>query len=124
MDPRARLRRLVPFADHRAESPMESRMRWRFIDGGLPAPEVQISVPVDGGRRHLDTGWRPQRVGAEYDGLVAHGTREQLRADRRRANQLTATGWTVLHFTDADVYRRPELMVATVARALGMPRPR
>jgi very-short-patch-repair endonuclease len=114
-----RLRALVPHADHRAESPMESRMRWRFLDGGLPAPDLQIAIPVDGMRRYLDTGWRAQRVAAEYDGLVAHGTREQLREDRRRANQLTGTGWTLLHFTDADVYRRPELMVATVARALG-----
>jgi very-short-patch-repair endonuclease len=116
-----RLRALVPYADHRAESPMESRMRWRFIEGGLPAPELQIAIPVDGRRRYLDTGWRAQRVAAEFDGLVAHGTREQLREDRRRSNELIGTGWTLLHFTDVDVYRRPAPMVATVARALRVP---
>ncbi|MCZ2823260.1 MULTISPECIES: hypothetical protein [unclassified Modestobacter] len=118
----ARLRDLVPLADSRAASPMESRMRWRFIDGGLPAPDLQIEVPVDGMRRFLDTGWRQWRVGAEYDGLIAHGSREQLRSDRYRANQLTGTRWTLLHFTDHDVYRRPAEMVTTVARAFGMGR--
>lgn len=116
-----RLRALVPYADHRAESPMESRMRWRFIDGGLPAPDLQVPVAVEGRRRYLDTGWRARRVAAEFDGLVAHGTHEQLRADRRRANQLIEAGWTSFHFTDVDVYRRPALMVATVARALVAP---
>jgi hypothetical protein len=58
-----RLRRLVPHADGRAESPMESRMRWRFIDGGLPAPEVQVRVIGNGRSHYLDTGWRGARVG-------------------------------------------------------------
>ncbi|MCZ2838065.1 hypothetical protein [Modestobacter sp. VKM Ac-2985] len=68
----------------------------------------------------MDTGWRQWRVGAEYDGLIAHGSREQLRSDRRRANQLTGTRWTLLHVTDHDVYRRPAEMVITVTRAFGL----
>ena len=39
-----RLRGLVPVADAAAESPMESRMRWRFIDARLPAPRLQVSL--------------------------------------------------------------------------------
>jgi hypothetical protein len=31
-----RLGQLIPHADGRAESPMESRMRWRFLDARLP----------------------------------------------------------------------------------------
>lgn len=94
-------------------------MRWRFIDGGLPAPEVQLRVPTPDRVRYLDTGWPVQRVGAEFDGLTAHMTREQLRDDRRRHNWLTREGWTLLHFTDLDVYRHPVAMVGTTARALG-----
>jgi very-short-patch-repair endonuclease len=115
-----RLRELVPYADHRPESAMESRMRWRFIDGGLPAPEVQVRINTDDGARWLDTGWREQRVGAEFDGHEAHMTREQLRADRRRHNWLTEHDWTLLHFTGHDVYRAAEAMVRTAARALGL----
>jgi len=115
-----RLRGLVPHADGRVESPMESRMRWRFVDGGLPAPEVQVRVIADGRSHHLDTGWTDRLVGAEFDGHVAHMTREQLRDDRRRHNWLTEQGWTLLHFTATDVYRDHVRMVATAARALGL----
>ena len=99
---------------------MESRMRWRFIDGGLPAPEVQVRVIGDGRSHHLDTGWRDARVGAEFDGLEAHMTRQQLAADRDRHNWLTERRWTLLHFTANDVYRRHERMVDTVARHVGI----
>ena len=113
-----RLRELIPHADGRAESPMESRMRWRFIDGGLPAPDLQIEV-AEGPRRHrLDTGWREHRVGAEFDGLEAHMTRQQLDADRDRHNWLSERDWRLLHFTAVDVYRRWERMIATVQRQL------
>lgn len=113
-----RLRGLVPLADDRAESPMESRMRWRFVDGGLPAPDLQVAVG-DGGRRHrLDTGWEDHRIGAEFDGLAAHMTRAQLVADRDRHNWLTEHSWRLLHFTAQHVYRRPEEMVGTVWRQM------
>jgi very-short-patch-repair endonuclease len=114
-----RLRGLVPHADRRAESPMESRMRWRFIDGGLPAPDVQVRVIGEDRSWYLDTGWREQRVAAEFDGHAAHMTPEQLRDDRRRHNWLTERGWTLLHVTATDVYRQYERLVATAARALG-----
>jgi len=113
-----RLRELIPYASSRAESAMESRMRWQFIRGGLPAPDVQVRVRTDDGVRWLDTGWRKQRVGAEFDGLEAHMTADQLRADRRRHNGLTELDWFLLHFTKDDVYRHPRRMVAETARAL------
>lgn len=119
-----RLRRLIPHADRRADSPMESRMRWRFLDGGLPPPELQIRVGEDAVQRFLDTGWPEHRVGAEFDGLEAHMTAEQLRNDRRRHNWLTDREWKLLHFTGVDVYRRPAEMIATTAAALGLEVPR
>ena len=99
-------------------------MRWRFIDGGLPAPDVQVRVLGDGRIWYLDTGWREQRVAAEFDGHEAHMTPKQLRDDRRRHNWLTERRWTLLHVTAADVYRDHRRMVAEVARALRLPSPR
>ena len=119
-----RLRELVPHADGRAESPMESRMRWRFIDGGLPAPDLQVRVGEGTVQRYLDTGWVEQRVGAEFDGLEAHMTAQQLQDDRRRHNWLTDRRWKLLHFTAADVYRRPADMLRITAAALGSSVPR
>jgi hypothetical protein len=116
-----RLRELIPFAHPEAASPMESRMRWRFIDAGLPAPSLQ--VPIVGAHRthYLDTGWEEYCVGAEFDGLESHMTREQLDADRDRHNWVTQNRWTLFHFTAADIYRRHLPMVSRTARALGLP---
>jgi very-short-patch-repair endonuclease len=119
-----RLRELIQHADARAESPMESRMRWRFLDGGLPAPDLQVRVGDAGEVRYLDTGWSDRLVGAEFDGLEAHMTAEQLQEDRRRHNWLTDRRWKLLHFTGTDVYRRPAEMIATTASALGLHVPR
>ncbi len=95
-------------------------MRWRFLDAHLPVPACQIQVADLGERWHrLDTGWRDRRVGAESDGGIAHLTQDQLRADRDRHNWLTENGWTLLHFTDLDVYRRHTRMIVTVRRLLG-----
>jgi hypothetical protein len=97
---------------------MESRMRWRFIAGGLPAPDLQIEVRADGRCHRIDTGWDDYRLGAEFDGLEAHMTRQQLDADRDRHNWLDDQHWRVLHFTAVDVYRRWLRMVAMVERQL------
>lgn len=119
-----RLRGLIPVADRRAESPMESRMRWRFIDAGLPVPALQVRLAGSKRVHFLDIGWEEHCVGAEFDGLEAHMSREQLDADRDRHNWVTEHKWTLFHFTAVDVYRRWQPMVATTARALGVPVPR
>ena len=97
---------------------MESRMRWRFVSGGLPAPELQVEVVAEGRCHRLDTGWREQKLGAEFDGLEAHMTRQQLADDRDRHNWLDEHDWRLLHFTAIDVYRRWERMLETVRRQL------
>ncbi|MFG1849551.1 DUF559 domain-containing protein [Micromonospora carbonacea] len=111
-------RSLVPLADGRAECRQESQLRLVLIDGGLPVPEPQVWVlDEDGARRYrLDLGYRRRRIGIEYDGL-SHLDRERLRCDRDRANWLASEGWTMRHFTDRDLYRRPAHIVTTI-RAL------
>ena len=53
------VRRQLPMATALAQSPMESRTRYQIHRAGLPAPELQIAVPIPGGgTRRLDMGWR------------------------------------------------------------------
>ena len=113
-----RLDPLIPLADGRVESEMESRMRWRFVAAGLPAPSVQVQVGTDGRCHRLDTAWEDLLLAAEFDGLQAHMTRAQLAADRDRHNWLSERRWMLLHFTGVDVYRRHEAMVGTVRRQM------
>lgn len=113
-----RLGELVPHADRRSESPMESRMRWRFLAAGLPTPQLQIGVGAGWRWHRMDMGWEEYLLGTEFDGHEAHMTREQLAADRDRHNWLTDRGWRLLHFTASHVYQRHEEMVGTVRRYL------
>jgi hypothetical protein len=113
-----RLDTLLPVADGRSESEMESRMRWRFVAAGLPAPSVQVKVGHDHRWHRLDMGWEDLLLGAEFDGVEAHMTPQQLAADRARHNWLTEHRWMLLHFTGVDVYRRYDAMVATVRRQM------
>lgn len=113
------VRELVRLADGRAECAQESHLRLVLIDARIPRPEPQIWV-ADASRTtryRIDLGYRARRLGLEYDGR-SHTGRDRLRADRTRMNWLATQGWTMRYFTDADLYRRPSSIVATVRAAL------
>ena len=116
----ARARDVLPIADPRAESPMESVLRWLVHDAGLPAPELQHVVRDDAGSLlgRADLAWPDRRVLVEFDGDV-HRERDVFVNDLRRQNRLVAAGWTVLRFTSADVLGRPADVVAEIRRTLG-----
>lgn len=114
-----RARRALAVADPRAESPQESRLRWVLIAGGLPPPELQITIAVSAGQVfRCDLGYRQQRVALEYDGS-GHADRRRLRYDRARHNALVSLGWQVLYFTDWDVFLSPRATAERVAAVAG-----
>ncbi|MGY1848524.1 MULTISPECIES: endonuclease domain-containing protein [unclassified Blastococcus] len=113
----ARARSVLPVADPRAESPMESVLRWLIHAAGLPAPVLQHPVRTPGGEFRADLAWPERRVLVEFDGDL-HRDRAVFVRDLRRQNALVAAGWTVLRFSSADVLGRPDQVVAETARAL------
>jgi very-short-patch-repair endonuclease len=117
----ARARLVLPVGDRRAESPMESVLRWLLHAAGLPAPELQFEVSSAVGEfiGRADMAWPDRKVLVEFDGNV-HRERDVFVNDLRRQNRLVAEGWTVLRFTSADVYGRPDEVVAAIRRALGL----
>jgi hypothetical protein len=102
------VRELLPLADGRSESPMESEARLAMIDGGLPTPELQYEV-VDGNGEHrrLDFAWPDEHVAVEYDGLDWHSGPDAMRRDRRRQAALLDVGWVVIAVIFDDVRYRP-----------------
>lgn len=106
-------------ADGRAQSPLESRVRLRCVDGKARPDVLQHEVRDDDG--YLlgvgDLAWLKARVIAEADGRAPHGTPDAVYADRRRQNLLVNAGWTVLRFTWADTLR-PDYIPYTVRRAI------
>ncbi|BBX83928.1 hypothetical protein [Mycolicibacterium aubagnense] len=113
------VRELLPLADARAESPMESEARLVMIDGGLPAPELQYEL-IDGrGQlRRLDFAWPDHRVAAEYDGMDWHSGADAMLANRNRTSALMDIQWTVVPIVFEDVRRRPDDLVSRIAMQL------
>jgi hypothetical protein len=109
------VRNLIPLADRRAESPMESEARLAMIDGGLPIPELQYElVDGNGELRRLDFAWPDQRVAVEYDGVDWHSGADAMRRDRRRQAALLDVGWVVLAIVSEDVRYQTSEFVARV----------
>ncbi len=99
------LRLLAPVADGRAESPAESVLRLRWLDAGLPEPELQVVIMDEHGREkyRLDLGLEEIRYAAEYDGRDFHSSPIQQERDRLRRQWLHDQDWTV------DVLRRNDV---------------
>jgi hypothetical protein len=98
------LRAIVAVADPRSEAPSESWIRMIIIDAGLPPPELQYSVVVDGAERYrLDLAYPKHRICVEYDGVEFHTSPQDREADRVRREWLRAAGWTVVVLTQADL---------------------
>lgn len=101
------LRALAPLADGAAESPGESVLRLRWLDRGLPRPQLQVEVWVDGVLvAVLDIAHEGLRFAAEYDGVEWHGSAEQQADDRRRRDLVRNQGWVVTPFVVTDVFGR------------------
>lgn len=92
------LRELAPLVDARLESPREAWVWLALHDAGLPMPEPQVWIVIDGVPTYrLDFAYRGARVCVEYDGEEFHGrTQEQRSHDERRLAWLREHGWTVI----------------------------
>ena len=115
-----KVRELIPLADGRAESPMESEARLVMIDGGLPAPVLQYTIVDSRGRlRRFDFAWPDTKVAAEYDSDAWHTGDDALRRDREKIAAVQDLGWTVVPIVADDVRRRPQVLVNRIRAHLG-----
>jgi hypothetical protein len=92
------LRQLIPLVDARIESARESWTYLAIHDAGLPLPEPQVWIEIDGVPTYrLDFAYRLSKVCVEYNGFDAHDATDDQRADDdRRLAWLEAHGWTVI----------------------------
>jgi very-short-patch-repair endonuclease len=112
-------RELIELADGRSQCRQETHLRLILHDCGVRGFEPQVPVCDAAGfvRYYLDLADPVRRVAVEYDG-ASHLDRRRLRDDRERHNWLDDRGWRMRYFTDRDLYRRPETIVARVRVAL------
>jgi len=108
-------------ADGLAGSPQETRLRLLLHRSALPRPVAQFVVrDAAGFVARVDFAWPEAKVAVEYEGVWHGESQQQVAADRRRLNRLTAAGWTVVFVTAADLHRPVELIArigAAVAAA-------
>jgi hypothetical protein len=113
-----RARRVVEFADERAESPLESAARVAFDRFGLDPPELQATVHVLRAAARVDFLWRERKVIVEADGLVKYTDRQDLIAQFERDRLLRDAGYRVIHFTWREIFATPEVVISRIRRAL------
>lgn len=113
------VRELIPMADPRAESPMESEVRLVMRGSGLPIPELQYEI-VDLNSRtwRLDFAWPDYRVAVEYDGFDWHSDREHFQRDRQKRAALNEMGWSLISVVFDDVRVHPAEMLRRIVTAL------
>jgi hypothetical protein len=109
------LRELLAVIDPRVESPREAWTLLAIHDAGLPLPEPQVWIEIDGVPTfRLDFAYPQRRICVEYDGVDAHErTDQQRRYDEERRRWLRDHGWTVI------VIRRGDFTGDELERWLG-----
>ncbi|WGL50888.1 DUF559 domain-containing protein [Nocardioides sp. BP30] len=98
------LRELAQLVEPRIESARESWTWLEIHDAGLPMPEPQVWIEIDGVPTYrLDFAYERRRIAIEYDGAEFHDrTDEQRRHDAARRAWLRKNGWTVIVIRSGD----------------------
>jgi very-short-patch-repair endonuclease len=87
-------------------------------DAGLPRPQVNPLLTLDGTRLMPDFLWRRHRLVVEVDGAQYHGSAQARREDARRQALLEAHGYRVLRVSYVQLTRHPEQTIARIGQAL------
>ena len=118
------VREMAALADGRAESPMESEARLVFVDGGLPAAELQYEIVDRQGKLwRADFAWPEFMVVAEYDSVEWHANPEAWKRDKLKATRLQDCGWTTVAMTVDDVRKHSADLVALIEGRFQRSRP-
>lgn len=110
-----KVRELLPHADGRSESAMESEARLVFIDGGVAPTELQYEI-VDhcGDLWRVDFAWPEAMLAAEYDSMEWHANPTAWKRDHIKTSRLRDCGWDLVRFVVDDVRRHPADLVGRV----------
>jgi very-short-patch-repair endonuclease len=112
------VRRVAAEANGRAANPFESALRAEVLDAGVRGFVPQQPVRLRTGRTvHVDLGDPRRRVALEADSFEHHGSRQALRDDCRRYDELVCVDWTLLRFAWEHVVLDP-LWVRAVVRSV------
>lgn len=123
-----RLRQVLAHASPQVESPGESFGRARFLQLGVPEPELQHEIAVRGRRYRVDYWWPDPGLVGEFDGRLKYtvdgladdrrAIEERLWSEKRREDDLRSLGLRVVRFVWADWLDEDALVAKLVAVGL------
>ncbi|HEX5527011.1 MAG TPA: DUF559 domain-containing protein [Solirubrobacterales bacterium] len=99
-------------------SPFEALALPQLIRRGLPRPETNVRIVLDGEVIEVDFLWAEQRLVVETDGGGTHETPVAFQRDRHRDQLLVAAGYRVMRATWDQVQQDLEGVVDRISRAL------
>lgn len=102
----------------RLRSLLEARFLPVLLTEGVPAPECNVRLCIDGEPLEIDLLWKEQRLAIETDGEETHGTRGAFQSDRRRDQILLAAGYRVGRVTWRQAEDEPAAVAARIKRML------
>jgi very-short-patch-repair endonuclease len=112
----AALRNATENEPHLTRSDAEILARDLIRKAQLPAP--QSNVRIEG--HEVDLVWPEHKLIVEIDSWAFHSMRSSFEGDRRRDQRLVTAGWRVIRITARQLTHEPELVVATLTRALAL----
>jgi uncharacterized protein DUF559 len=118
----ARLRDALSAYDsssERTRGELERRFLALCARSGLPRPEVNAPLLLDGTQIVADFLWRDTRLIVEADSHRFHGTATAFERDRQRDQLLILAGWRVIRCTWRQVVNHPEELTRTLRILLG-----
>ena len=115
---------VVPLADPRRESALESLGYGRMLQAGLPLPQLQVRIPTPAGDVHPDNLWPEHMLVGEADGFGKYDDPGSLVAEKVRQQALEELGYMVVRWTSEQMWFRPGSVINRLASALEARAPR
>jgi predicted transcriptional regulator of viral defense system len=104
----------------RTRSYMERQFLGMCTRGGLPRPEVNVPLRVDGNKFKPDFLWRDAGLIVEADSRQFHDTGTSFLNDRRREQCLQLAGWRVSHCTWWEIEHESRRLAETIRSLLAL----
>jgi very-short-patch-repair endonuclease len=85
---------------------------------GLPLPVFQYELRLNGAVRRVDFAFPDLQIAIEVDGFQVRTDRDVFQQERRRQNDFSMGGWTILRFTWHDITKDATYVVRQIQTAL------
>jgi very-short-patch-repair endonuclease len=108
----------------RTRSELERMFLRMCSRGGLPRPEVNVTLDIGSRQLTPDFLWRDAGLIVEADSRRFHDTHSAFQHDRRREQDLQLAGWRVSRCTWEQVENEPRRLASTIQSLLTQANPR